>query len=97
MIGSSAEREQIRKLGKTEARTTADKYGYSVSVVIPYYLGSKAEAAERVTPSGVLPEPVLEPTATDAGARKQGFRRRRPPLPVAPRGSRRGEACDVRR
>jgi len=39
--------------------------GYSVSVVIGvYYLGSIAEAAERVTPSGALPEPVLEPTAT---------------------------------
>jgi uncharacterized membrane protein len=67
--------------------------GYSVSVVIEvYYLGSRAEAAERATPSGVLLELVLEPTATTLErVRMAAWVSRaaalRAPLPVAPLGT----------
>jgi hypothetical protein len=65
--------------------------GYSVSVVIEvYYLGSRAEAAERATPSGVLLELVLEPTATTPSRMAAWVPRAaalRAPLPLAPLGT----------
>ena len=54
-----------------------------MSVVIGvYYLGSRAEAAERATPSGTLHEPVLEPTATVSACAWVP-----PSLPIAPLGT----------